>query len=86
MRIKKFQTGGQMAPQDVASEAVPTTAPEAQDPMMQLVEAAMAALESQDPNLAMQVCQMLLELVGATQGGAPQGQPVFRKGGKLVRK
>ena len=87
MRIKKFQTGGQMASQDVASEAVPTTAPEAQDPMMQLVEAAMAALESQDPNLAMQVCQMLLELVGAAPapvGQPAQGAPVFRRGGRIA--
>ena len=66
------------------AEAAP--APEAQDPMIQLVEAAMVALESQDPNMAMQVCQMLVELVGGAQGAAPQGQPVFRKGGKLVRK
>ena len=79
MKIKKFQQGG-MAP-----EAVPASVPASeQDPMTQLVEMAMAALEGQDPNLAMQVCQMLLELVGATQ--APAQQPVFKKGGKLIRK
>ena len=45
------------------------------------------ALESQDCNLAMQVCQALMQMAGG--GGepapaAPEGQePVYRMGGKL---
>ena len=60
------------------------------DPMQMLVEAAMAAVQNQDPNMAMEVCMMLLELVGAAPGQVPVGapaegaQPVFRKGGKLA--
>lgn len=61
------------------------------DPMQMLVEAAMTAVQNQDPNMAMEVCMMLLELVGVTPGQAPVGvpgpegaQPVFRKGGKIV--
>ena len=45
------------------------------------------ALQSQDCQMAMQVCQAFLELVQQMQGGAPaepQGEPVFRKGGVLV--
>ena len=61
------------------------------DPMEQLVMAAMTAVQNQDPNMAMEVCMMLLELVGVAPGQAPvgapaEGQPVFAKGGKLKRK
>ena len=47
--------------------------------------AAQQALETQDANLAMQVCQAIVQLAG---GGAPApaeapGQPVYRKGGVL---
>jgi len=47
------------------------------------------AVETQDCNLAIQVCQAILQMAGG--GGqeapaAPEGQePVYRKGGKLVR-
>ena len=75
------------------SEAAPMPAEalqQAGDPMQQLVEAAMAAVQYQDPNMAMEVCMMLLELVGAVPGQAPVGEPVqspvFRKGGKMKRK
>ena len=75
------------------SEAAPMPAEAPQqggDPMQMLVEAAMAAVQNQDPNMAMEVCMMLLELVGAVPGQAPVGEPVqspvFRKGGKMKRK
>ena len=79
--IKKFQEGGEMAPP-------PEAAPEGGDPTAQILEAAMAALQNQDCNLAMQVLQALVQMLG---GGAPEGPtstegqaPVFRKGGKLA--
>ena len=82
MKIKKFQIGGQVAP-----EAAPAPAPEqgGQDQMMaQLEQMAMEIIQSVGPEGA----AMLAEMIMATlqQGGAPQGQPVFRRGGKLVRK
>jgi len=47
------------------------------------------ALQTQDCNLAMQVCQAFLQLAGGGQEAAPaapEGQaPVYRKGGKLSR-
>ena len=88
--IKKFQAGGPM-PADAAA-AAPAPAPEqGGDPIMQIAEMAGAALQSQDCAMAMQVCEAFMMLVeqmagGAEQMGAPVGQPVFAKGGKLIRR
>lgn len=84
---RKFQDGGQMAQPEAAP--MPAEAPQqGGDPMQMLVEAAMAAVQNQDPNMAMEVCMMLLELVGAVPGqapvGGPQGQPVFKRGGRIA--
>lgn len=67
-----------------------------QDPMAVLVEGAQQAIQSQDCQIAMQVCQMILELVGGAQQApapapeqapaAPQGEPVYRRGGRLIRR
>ena len=61
------------------------------DPVMQLVEMAMQALQSQDPNMAMAVCEGLVGLVqGGAEGGAPApgGAPeepvMMRRGGKVT--
>ena len=83
--ISKFQEGGAMAPQSGAP------APQGgEDPMAMLIQGAQQAIEGQDCQVAMQVCQMLLELAGGgAQGGAPapaEGEPVYRRGGRLVRR
>ena len=89
--ISKFQEGGAMAPQGGAP------APQGgEDPMAMLLQGAQQAIEGQDCQVAMQVCQMLLELAGGgAQGGAPtpaaapapaEGEPVYRRGGRLVRR
>lgn len=60
-----------------------------QDPIMMLAEASMQALQAQDCNMAMQVCQGLVALIQQAGGGAPaepQGEPVFRMGGKLLHR
>jgi hypothetical protein len=38
--------------------------------------------------MSMQVCQALVQMAQQGQGGAPEevGQPVYRKGGRLVRR
>ena len=90
MIIKKFQAGGAVAPVDPAA-AAPQEAP-AVDPIQQIAEMAIAALQSQDCGLAMQVCEAFVGMLQQAQGGAPagpvgevpQGEPVFRKGGKLI--
>lgn len=79
--IKKFQEGGQMPAEQMPEQG-------GQDPLMMLAQGAAQALQSQDCQIAMQVCQGLLQLL--EQGAAPQeeqqSEPVFRRGGKLVRR
>lgn len=94
IRVQKFQEGGEMAPQEEApmNEAPQEEAgaPEGgQDPVMQLVQLAAQAVQKQDCEAALAACQGLLQLIQAGQGGgapqeAPQGEPVYRAGGKLV--
>ena len=82
--IKKHQMGGQMAPENAAPE---NPEQNVQDPLMQLAQMAAQALQSQDCNMAMQICQALVEI--AQQASAPEeapGEPVFAKGGKLLRR
>lgn len=86
MRLKnKFQEGGQMP----AGAPAPNGG---QDPMAVLMQGAQQAVQAQDCEIAMQVCQMLLELAGgapapAEGAAAPaEGEPVYRNGGKLLRR
>lgn len=92
---RKFQVGGAMpAPTETPAAGAPVdqTAPDQggeQDPIMMLAQMSAQALQAQDCQIAMQVCQAFLEIVQQMQGGAPeepQGEPVFRKGGSLVRR
>lgn len=89
MKIKRYQMGGPM-PADTAMAGAPaeaTPAPEqgGQDQMMaQLEQMAMEIIQSVGPEGAAMLAEMIMAML--QQGGAPQGQPVFRKGGKLVRK
>lgn len=75
-KVKFFQEGGAMAPQ--------------QDPMQIMLEGAQQALANQDCQVAMQVCQMLVELTSGAQQAAPAApaaeEPVYRKGGRLIRR
>ena len=96
---KKYQEGGAApSPEDqaaMAQQGAPAEggapAEQGQDPMMQIVEAAAQAVQAKDPNMALQVCQALVQLVqeaqgGGTEGGQPQAQPTYqRKGGSLTR-
>lgn len=89
--LPKFQEGGAMEAPVEDPNAAPAAAPapeEGGDPMQQLAMACQQAVETQDCNLAMQVCQALLQMIsgGAPEGpAAPEGQqPVFKKGGKLA--
>ena len=91
-QIKKFQEGGAMpaegAPVEQAPEGGAPVEEGGEDPLMQLAQAAMQALQSQDCQMAMQVCQAFVQMIQQAQGGAPeqpQGEPVYRKGGKLLR-
>ena len=98
-KVQKFQMGGPVQPGAPAEEPAQTSgvpvqeqAPEQegeQDPMVILAQMSAQAIQSQDCQMAMQVCQAFLEIMQQMQGGAPeepQGEPVFRKGGVLVRR
>ena len=92
-KLKKLQEGGEIPAGASAPEAAPAPeqAPEqGGDPLEQIVMAAAQAVQTQDAQLALQVCQALVELAGG--GGeqpspaAPEGQaPVYKKGGKLSK-
>lgn len=88
---RKFQAGGPMP----AGAGAP--APQGgEDPQAMLLQGAQQAVQGQDCEIAMQVCQMLIEALGggAQQQPAPQeaapapaeGEPVYRRGGRLVRR
>ena len=85
MRQLQIREKNKIAPVD---ETAPDQGEE-QDPIMMLAQMSAQALQAQDCQMAMQVCQAFLEIVQQMQGGAPeepQGEPVFRKGGSLVRR
>ena len=61
------------------------------DPLMQLAQMAAEALQSGDCNTALAVCEGFMQLVQEAsqgQGGeaVPQGEPVYKRGGTLVRR
>lgn len=63
--IKKFQEGG------AAPAAAPAGAPAGgeQDPIQMLAEMAMQALQGQDCQMAMQVCEGFVALIQQAMGG-----------------
>lgn len=95
--ILKRQQGGTVDPNAApvdettqGAEPMEQTAPAEQDPMMMLAQGAAQALQNNDCQTALQVCQALLEMMQQAQGGTPeetQGEPVFAKhGAKIVRR
>lgn len=99
--FRKFQEGGAVAapaeeqmPQDNAPmgpEGIeePAASGDPMQMLMQLAQMAAQALQTQDANMAMEVCNGLVEFIQVIQGGqeAPQeapAEPVYRRGGTLV--
>lgn len=97
-KFKKFQQGG-AAPQPgpeagggAPAGGVPAEgdapAGGGQDPMQQILQVAAQAVQTQNCEAAMAVCQALMQIAqgGAAQEQTPQEEPTFaRKGAKLVR-
>ena len=85
MKLMKFQQGGQ-APMP---EAAP--APE-QDPIMMIADMFAQGLQNQDCGMLAQGAEMFLQMISQAQGGpapvgeVPAGEPVFKKGGKMVKR
>ena len=101
--VRKFQAGGEMAPAEGAPveggaapegapvEAAPAGPEQGGDPMQQILQAAMHAVQNNDAELALQVCAALVQLAQGAAGaqggapeGAPEGEPVYRRGGRLA--
>lgn len=104
-QFRKFQEGGAMeapmeepmpqegAPMEGGAPAGPAQGEDPMQMLMQLAQMAAQALQAQDPNMAMEVCNGLVEFVqivqGQGQGQAPQeapAEPVYRRGGTLVKR
>lgn len=88
--VKKYQAGGS-APMP-APENQPIAQPnEGQDPLLQIAEIMAQGLQTQNCEMLAQGAQAFLMLLQQAQAGAeqvapvgePQGEPVFKKGGKL---
>lgn len=99
IKMRKFQAGGPAAPaQDqqaptggAESAQAPQGGEQGQDPLMQIAQAASQALQNQDCDTAFAVCQAFIQLIQQSGGGeqqqaAPEGEPVYRAGGKLVKR
>lgn len=88
--VPMFQEGGAMpaeAPQ--GAETMPQE--QGGDPVTELADMAVQALQGQDCETALAVCEGYIQLVQEMAGGgeaapeaAPEGEPVYRAGGKLV--
>lgn len=82
---RRYQEGGPVegAPMEEAPEGAP--APEGgEDPMMQILQVAAQAVQTQNCEAAMAVCQALIQI--AQGGAAPAQEPTYaRNGAKLVR-
>lgn len=92
MRIKKigkYQEGGPVeAPVEEGApmEGAPAQEQAAQDPLMQILQVAQQALQEQNCEAAMAVCQALLQLAQGGNQAAPAEEPTYaRRGAKLVR-
>lgn len=85
--VKKFQQGGpvEAAPAEAMPQEAPMEQSGAEEQMAQLAQQLLEMLLQQvgDPQAVMMILQMCMEML---QGAAEQQQPVFKKGGKLVRK
>lgn len=91
MKVIKFMQEGGQAPMPAQTTQAPETT---QDPIAQIAELFAQALQSGDCNMLAQGAEMFLQVVSQAMGQGPQGpvdqvpegQPVFKKGGKLIKR
>lgn len=88
MKIKKYQMGGEMPAGAPAPETASAPAG-GNDPIMEIAQIFSQGLQTGDCNLLAQGAEAFLMLLQqasapAPMEAAPQGQPVFKKGGKLI--
>lgn len=90
------QGGPAPAPQDAPAAAPAEGAPleggapegRAQDPMQQILQVAAQAVQTQNCEAAMAVCQALVQAMqgGMGPGEAPQEEPTFARNGSKLRR
>lgn len=83
--VKFLQEGG-VTPDQAPVEEAPAAPEAGGSPEEQIIAACQQAVETQDCQLAIQVCQAVLQMLGggAPVEQAPEGQaPVYAKGGRL---
>ena len=82
-KVGRFQEGGAMpAPEAAPAEA----APQGGDPMEQIYQMAAEIVQQLGPEAAAMLAQAIMEMLqgGGAEAAAPQGEPVYKKGGKLI--
>ena len=83
MKLRKYQSGG-MAPEVAPAETMPAEAPAGQDQAMeQIAQMASEIINQLGPEAAAMLAQAIMEMLQSAQASSA---PVFRKGGKLVRR
>ena len=86
--IKFMQEGG-VAPEAAPVETAPAEPAQGGSPEEQIIQAAAQAVQTNDAQLALQVCAALVQMAGGgaeAAPAAPEGeQPVYKKGGKLSK-
>lgn len=89
-KIIRFQEGGAMpAEAPMQQEAAPAQSGE--DILMQIAQMMMEGLQNSDCQMLAEACSAFLQLLQSQGGQEPvgqpvEGQPVFKKGGKIVRR
>jgi hypothetical protein len=93
MKIREYQEGGNMP--SAPATGAPAGPEGGQDPIMQIADIFAQGLQSGDCNMLAQGAQMFIQLISQAmnQAGpqgpvdqAPEGEPVFKKGGKIVKR
>lgn len=88
-RLVKYLQEGGVSPEATPAETAPAPEQGGGSPEEQIIQAAAQAVQTQDANLALQVCQALVQMAGGgaqEAPAAPEGQqPVYKKGGKLSK-
>lgn len=94
MKVVKFMQEGGVAPA-APVEAAPAGQETGGDVIMQIADIFAQALQNGDCNMLAQGAEMFIQLVsqamgqGVPQGPvdqAPEGEPIFKRGGRLVRR
>lgn len=77
-KVGRFQEGGAMP--------APEAAPQGGDPMEQIYQMAAEIVQQLGPDAAAMLAQAIMEMLqgGGAGAAAPQGEPVYKKGGKLI--